>query len=74
MPTDPGLFIDIMHPLVVDVQPFSLGLALYPVPVVALCLQLSGNVPCPIAVPFKEKVLGLPDGNKISHFPMAPVV
>lgn len=67
------LFIGVMHALVLDCHPLSLGLALHPVP----HLHLLGNVVehIPAMVPFEELVLGLLftlDGHEIP--PMAPVV
>lgn len=71
----PGLLVGIMHTLILDLHPFSLGAALNPVLVVTPHLHLLSNMlgDIPVTVPFVELVLSLclaSDGNEIPYLPI----
>lgn len=72
-------FIGVTHVLVLNLHPFHLGLELYSVPVMSLCLNLLDSMleNVPAGLLFAQIVLGLPlapDGNKTPCLLVAPIV
>lgn len=70
-------FCYVMHVVILHLHPFGFGMALQPVPVVALLLHLLGNVleDIPVPVPFPELALHIlltPD--EVPHLAIVSVV
>lgn len=79
LPLCPRLFVSLMHTLILDLHPLSLGTTLLSIPFVVPYLYLLRNAleDIPLPVPFLELMLDLlliPDVNEISRLPIVPVV